>query len=36
VCAQDSYCCDWLFGAWDSACVQEVDQYCGPQYKCSC
>jgi hypothetical protein len=36
VCAQDSFCCDTLFGSWDSLCVQEVDQYCGPQYKCSC
>ena len=27
VCAADSYCCDT---AWDSVCVNEVAQYCGP------
>jgi hypothetical protein len=33
VCAMDPYCCN---SSWDSLCVSEVDQYCGPLYKCSC
>ena len=33
VCAQDAFCCSFT---WDSACVSEVDQFCGPQYKCKC
>jgi hypothetical protein len=32
VCLQDSYCCTF---EWDSACVQEVDQFCAP-LKCVC
>lgn len=36
VCSNDPFCCDLFGGFWDGTCVSEVDQFCGPQYKCKC
>lgn len=33
ICQQDDFCC---MVQWDSLCVSEVDQYCGPQFSCMC
>lgn len=33
ICSQDDFCC---MVQWDSLCVNEVDQYCGPTFSCMC